>query len=346
MRPCCASHFWRRANSSPLSAERDTTRTSAQVGGTLSVAQPIDEFVGQTPSRASEVLADALEDSTLTNSAVDTARMHASASPTEASVRLSILMPVYNERSTIQAAVDAILNARYPCDTELIVVDDGSTDGTWEYLSQIDDPRVRVEQHSVNRGKGAALLTAASFASGTHFLPFDADLEYDADDIGRLLEPVLKGRTQVVFGTRLPGYNTVFRSYWYAKGNRFLTRVANIMFDAHISDMHTCMKLVPIRMLRGLELKESRFGLDTELTASLLRLGVRPFEVPISYYSRSHADGKKITWRDGVVCLRILLRVRLSRMDLLTSPEGRLMPARFDASLDAVDLPEVGDVTA
>jgi dolichol-phosphate hexosyltransferase len=312
----------------------------------LSVAQPVDEFVGQTPAGASESLVDTLKEPSLTSSAVDTDRAYVPTSPTESPVKLSILMPVYNERFTIRAAVDGILGARYPCETELIVVDDGSTDGTWEYLSRMGDPRVRLERHSANCGKGAALLTAARLASGTHFIPFDADLEYDPDDISRLLEPVIKRRAQVVFGVRLRGYNTVFRSYWYALGNRFLTRVANIMFNANISDMHTCMKLVPLEIINGLKLKEKRFGLDTELTALMLRLGVRPFEVPISYYSRSHADGKKITWRDGVACLCILLRVRFSRLPQSTVPGHAASSDLPDASIGAADLAEAGDVTA
>jgi len=321
-------------------------RRSAQVGGTLSVAQPVDEFVGQTQTGASEALVETLEEPAFTSSAVDTDRAYLSTSPTQSPVKLSILMPVYNERFTIRTAVDGILSARYPCETELIIVDDGSTDGTWEYLSQMGDPRVRLQRHSANCGKGAALLTAARLASGTHFIPFDADLEYDPDDIGRLLEPLLKKRAQVVFGARLCGYNTVFRSYWYALGNRFLTRVANIMFNANISDMHTCMKLVPLEIINGLKLKEKRFGLDTELTALMLRLGVRPFEVPISYYARSHADGKKITWRDGVACLCILLRVRFSRLPHSTLPERTPSSDRTDASIGGGDIPEAGDVTA
>ena len=321
-------------------------RPSAQVGGTLSVAQPVDEFVGQTEAGASEPPVDTLEEPSFMGSAVDTDRKYSSKSSAESRIKQSILMPVYNERSTIRAAVDGILGARYPCETELIVVDDGSTDGTWEYLSQMDDPRVRLERHSANCGKGAALLTAARLASGTHFVPFDADLEYDPDDIGRLLEPVLKRRAQVVFGARLCGYNTVFRSYWYALGNRFLTRAANIMFNANVSDMHTCMKLIPLEIINGLKLKEKRFGLDTELTALILRLGVRPFEVPIRYYARSHADGKKITWRDGVACLWILLRVRLRRLPRPTSREPYRVPARPDASISGTGVPEVEDASA
>jgi glycosyltransferase involved in cell wall biosynthesis len=226
------------------------------------------------------------------------------------SVKLSILMPVYNEESTVLRAVAEILGANYPCEIELIVVDDGSTDRTAILLSQVHDDRLIVHRHSVNKGKGAALRSAASFATGTHILPFDADLEYVADDIPRMLEPVLKGRCSVVYGTRLFGCNTVYQSFRHAMGNRLLTFFANIIFDANLSDLHTCLKLMPLAVLKEPQLQELGFGLDTEVTALLLRQGVRPFEVPVSYYSRSHSQGKKITWRDAVKCICILLRVR------------------------------------
>jgi glycosyltransferase involved in cell wall biosynthesis len=170
---------------------------------------------------------------------------------------------------------------------------------------------VVVFHHPVNQGKGAAVLNAASLASGTYVLPFDADLEYEPEDIPKVLEPVLKGRCEVVYGARLFGCNTVYQTYLYAVGNRLLTRMANILFNAHLTDLHTCLKLMPLVMLKGLNLREKGFGLDSEITASLLRQGIRPFEVPISYYGRSHAEGKKIKWRDAVACARILLRVRL-----------------------------------
>ena len=128
-----------------------------------------------------------------------------------------------------------------------------------------------------------------------------------------MLEPVLRGRSDVVYGARLFGCNTVYHSYRYAIGNRVLTLMTNVLFNAYLSDMHTCLKLVPLAMFKGLDLSEAGFGLDTELTAMLLKSGVRPFEVPVSYYSRSHAQGKKITWRDAIACLWIILHVRLRR---------------------------------
>lgn len=234
-------------------------------------------------------------------------------------------MAAFNEQDRIKQAIDEVLQMTYPCDIELIVVDDGSTDATALIAEQTKDPRLIVHRHEKNKGKGHALLTAASLATGTHILPFDADLEYTSEDIPRLMEPIIKRRYEVVYGARLFGFNTVYQTYRYAAGNRFLTRVANILYDASLSDLHTCLKLVPLALFRRLALGESGFGLDTELTASLLRLGIRPFEVPISYYSRSRAEGKKITWRDAIECIAILLKIRLRRKKrLLVKEEGDL----------------------
>lgn len=224
--------------------------------------------------------------------------------------KLSILMAAYNEELTVLSAIDEILRIEYPCEIELVIVDDGSTDNTPHLLSQVEDSRVIKHRHERNLGKGAALLTALSIATGTHILPFDADQEYAAEDIPRMLAPILKGRCNVVYGARLFGCNTVYQSYRYAVGNHILTSMTNILYNSHLSDLHTCLKLIPAALMRDLELRESGFGLDTEITALILRKGIRPFEVPVTYYSRSHDEGKKITWRDGVACLWILLRVR------------------------------------
>lgn len=229
------------------------------------------------------------------------------------SMKLSIVMPAYNEERTITSAVAAVLSTEYPCPVELIVVDDGSTDRTFELVSAVVDPRVHLVRHPINMGKGAAILSGAAAATGDYLLPFDADLEYSPADVPQLLAPVLNGRCQVVFGTRLFGLNTVYQSYRYAMGNRLTTLAANLLFDAYLSDLHTCLKLVPLGLFRSLALRERGFGLDTEITASLLRRGVRPFEVPVSYHSRSHAQGKKLTWRDGVACLHVLGRVRFGK---------------------------------
>ncbi len=225
-------------------------------------------------------------------------------------MRLSIIMAAFNEERTIIKAVEGVLQNDYPCDIELLVIDDGSTDDTGKLLAAVTDPRVVVYRHETNKGKGAALLSASALATGSYILPFDADLEYVAEDVNRLIDPVLKGRCSVVYGVRLFGYNTCYRSYRYAIGNKTLTRMANILYDACLSDLHTCLKLIPTPMFGSLVLRESGFGLDTEITASLLRRGVRPFEVPVSYFGRSHAEGKKISWRDAAKCVWILFRVR------------------------------------
>jgi dolichol-phosphate hexosyltransferase len=227
-------------------------------------------------------------------------------------VKLSILMAAYNEERTIAKAVHGILQASFPCEVELIVVDDGSADATPDQLKEIDDPRVIVHRHPKNQGKGASIMTAASLATGTHIIPFDADMEYAPEDIADMLVPVIKGRADVVYGARLFGCNTVYQSYRYAIGNKVLTHFANIIFNSYLTDLHTCLKLIPISMFRDLPLTETGFGLDTQVTAMLLRNGVRPFEVPVSYYSRSHEEGKKINWRDAVWCVWVLVRTRLS----------------------------------
>lgn len=219
-------------------------------------------------------------------------------------------MPAYNEQRTIARAVSEVLLAPYPCDFELIVVDDGSTDRTGEILRGLDHPHAKVITHERNLGKGAALQTGASAATGTHLVPFDADLEYNPAELQWVIQPVLQGRTQVVYGARLFGQNTRYQSYRHVVGNRALTLAANIMFNSCLRDLHTCLKLVPVDLFHELELSEEGFGLDTEITAKLLARGIRPFEVPVSYHSRSTAHGKKITWRDGVQCLRVLARVR------------------------------------
>ncbi len=227
-------------------------------------------------------------------------------------MKLSILMPAYNEGGTVGVAVKRVLDIRYPCDIELIIVNDGSEDDTSEVLSGIDDPRVVIAEHSVNRGKGAAVRTAAAKATGDYVLVFDADLEYAAEDILGVLAPVLRGDAEVVYGARTFGSANA-HSFWFVIGNRVNTLTANFLFNAWISDLHCCLKMLPTALFRELPLKENGFGLDTELTAQLLARGYRLYEVPISYKARSHEEGKKLTWGDGVEATWILLRVRLRK---------------------------------
>jgi glycosyltransferase involved in cell wall biosynthesis len=252
--------------------------------------------------------------------------------PRSTRMKLSILMPVFNEQRTVANTVAAVLRTRYPCDFELIVVDDGSFDATAEILKALDHSKAFVATHPRNLGKGAALQTAAELATGTHLVPFDADLEYDPVDLVAMVLPVLQGRCDVVYGTRLFGANTRYQSYRHAVGNRALTFAANVLFDAYLSDLHTCLKLLPVELFRELELHENGFGLDTEITAKLLRRGIRPFEVPVSYHSRSIASGKKITWRDGLECLAVMGRIRFGepreRQQSLEDPHDPLASSR------------------
>jgi glycosyltransferase involved in cell wall biosynthesis len=225
-------------------------------------------------------------------------------------VKLSILMPVYNEFATLSSAIKEVLSVEYPCEIELVVVDDGSTDGTRElYSSFTGDPRVSVHLHKANQGKGAAIRTAAAVATGDYIIMCDADLEYSPAEIPSLLAPVLAGDIEVVYGTRTFGSHNAY-SYLYVLGNKFVTTAANVLFNCYISDLETCFKLIPRDLYRKLDIRESGFGMEAEVTGKLLRRGVRPYEVPISYRARTREAGKKLTWRDGVEALWILLRER------------------------------------
>ena len=226
-------------------------------------------------------------------------------------MKLSILMPVYNELETVEVVVKRVLDVPYPCEIELVIVDDGSSDGTAAVLAGFDDPRISVHTHPVNQGKGAAIRTAASLATGSHVVMCDADLEYSPEDLPALLRPVLDGEAEVVYGTRSFTSHTAY-SFWFVLGNKGVTFIANALFDSWISDLETCFKLMPLELYRSLDVRSAGFGMEAEITGKLLRQGVRPYEVPISYRARSRAEGKKLTWRDGVEAVWILgtLRVR------------------------------------
>jgi dolichol-phosphate hexosyltransferase len=227
-------------------------------------------------------------------------------------VKLSILMPVYNEEARVTDALKQALDVEYPCEVELVVVDDGSTDRTREILAGMDDSRMRVILHQRNQGKGAAIMTAATAAEGDYLVILDADLEYSPEDIPRLMQPVLEGRTTVVYGNRTFGSHSSF-SYWYVMGNKAVTTAANVLFNCYLGDLETCFKLMPVELYRSLRIKSRGFGMEAEVTGKLLRNRYRPYEVPISYHARSREEGKKITWRDGVEALWILLRERVRR---------------------------------
>ncbi len=246
-------------------------------------------------------------------------------------MKLSILMPVFNEEATVVDSMRRVLATPYQCPIELVVVDDGSTDGTAAAIASVRDGRVRVVSHGSNRGKGAAIRTAADHATGDYIVPCDADLEYAPEEIPLLVEPVLDGAADVVYGTRSFGSHTAF-SFWYVVGNKAVTMLANVLYNSYISDLETCFKLMPLELYRSLRVKAHGFGMEAELTAKLLKRGYRPFEVPIHYAARPRDAGKKLTWRDGVEAMWILLRVRLfgavprhKRTPVNVSPELRLV---------------------
>jgi glycosyltransferase involved in cell wall biosynthesis len=236
----------------------------------------------------------------------------------EIPVKLSILMPVYNEEERIADALKQALAVDYPCEIELVVVDDGSRDGTGEILGRVDDARLRVITHQRNSGKGAAIKTAVDNAEGEYMVILDADLEYDPQDIPRLLEPVLDGRATVVYGNRTFGSHSSY-SFWYVVGNKGVTLAANVLYNSYIGDLETCFKLMPVALYRSLQIRSRGFGMEAEVTGKLLRQKIRPYEVPISYRARGREEGKKITWKDGVEAIWILGRERARRRPLGTS---------------------------
>ena len=226
---------------------------------------------------------------------------------------LTILMPVYNERTTVMEAISDALTAALPVATrELIVVDDGSTDGTAGLLGNADLPEnVRVHLHPQNRGKGAALRTALEHATGDFTAVLDADLEYRAADLVSLLEPLLSGDSNVVFGTRMWSSHAAF-SFWYVIGNKGVTLATNMIYNCWISDVMTCHKVMRTDLFRSLRLRESGFAIEPEIAARVLNAGERIYEVPISYKARSRDEGKKLTAVDGIRVLRTLVRCKFA----------------------------------
>ena len=225
--------------------------------------------------------------------------------------RLSILVPLFDERDTAAAAIDALLKADLPLETELIVVDDGSTDGSAEILLRGDWPeRVRVLFHERNLGKGAAVRTALAEARGEFSAIFDADLEYEPEDLNALLPPLLAGETNAVFGVRAFGGFTS-HSFAFVMGNRAVTLAANVLFNVYLRDLMTMHKVIRTEVLRGLPLEERGFAIEAEIAARLLQAGERIFEVPVRYRARPNEAGKKLTWVDGFRVVRTLLRCRL-----------------------------------
>ena len=225
---------------------------------------------------------------------------------------LSVIVPVFNERVTIAEILRRIRAAQVPLELEVVVVDDGSSDGTGKVLQALQDSTVRVVSHAGNQGKGAAVRTGLAMVRGDVVLVQDADLEYDPDDWSKLLDPLLKGKAQVVYGSRFTGERkNMLPSHWM--GNRFLTLVTNVLYRSTLSDMETCYKLFDRRVLEGITIESDRFEFEPEITAKVLRRGYRIYEVPISYAGRELDEGKKIGWRDGIGALVTLVRYRFRR---------------------------------
>ncbi len=225
--------------------------------------------------------------------------------------KLSVIVPVYNERNTVVEIVRRMRAVSLDVDLEIILVDDGSTDGTRAVLPQLQDSTLRVVLHPHNKGKGSAIRTGLQHVTGDLVLIQDADLEYDPEDWPKLLSPIERGKAQVVYGSRFTGErrNMLFL-HWV--GNRALSLATNVLYNTTLSDMETCYKLFDRTVLDGMTLRAERFDFEPEITAKVLKKGIRIYEVPISYAGREFDEGKKITWRDGFMALWTLVKYRFS----------------------------------
>lgn len=217
------------------------------------------------------------------------------------------MIPVYNEKNTLLDIIGRVQSV--PIEKEIIIVDDFSTDGTRDIMKGIDSPNVKIYYHPSNRGKGAAIRTAIPHATGDIVLIQDADLEYDPMDYPRLIEPILDGRADVVYGSRFLGTHRAFL-FWHYIGNKFLSFLTNLLYNTMLTDMETCYKVFRSDVIKGLSLKSDRFQIEPEITAKVFKKGYKVFEVPISYAGRDFKEGKKITWRDGIWAVLTLVKYR------------------------------------
>jgi glycosyltransferase involved in cell wall biosynthesis len=227
-------------------------------------------------------------------------------------MKLTIVIPCYNELQTIDAIIDAVRQSQYP-DKEIIIVDDCSSDGTREKLKAEIEPSgvvARVIYHERNQGKGAALRTGFRHATGDIVIVQDADLEYDPNEYPRLVEPIVSGRADVVYGSRFAGgeaHRVLY--FWHRVGNSFLTLLSNMLTDLDLTDMETCYKAFRREVIQSIEIEEERFGFEPEITAKIARQrGLRIYEVGISYYGRTYEEGKKIGWKDGCRAIYCIIK--------------------------------------
>ena len=225
-------------------------------------------------------------------------------------MKLSVVVAAFDERATIAEVIRRVRAVDVGLDKEIIVVDDGSADGTREILQALAIPELKVVLHGKNLGKGAALRTGFAKAEGNIVLVQDADLEYDPREYPRLLEPILDGRADVVYGSRFLGGPHRVLYFWHYVGNRFLTTFSNMLSNLNLTDMETCYKVFRREVLGKIELKSSRFGFEPEITMKVAKLKCHVYEVPISYSGRDYSEGKKIGWRDGLAAIFHLVRFR------------------------------------
>jgi glycosyltransferase involved in cell wall biosynthesis len=222
---------------------------------------------------------------------------------------VSIIMPVFNEHSTVAEVITTVLSQ--PAVAELIIVNDASSDGTRDVLEALkeSDPRIRVFHHNLNLGKGAALRTGIAHATADFVIIQDADLEYDPTEYPILLGPILRGKADAVFGSRFIGsqeHRVIY--FWHSLGNKFLTLLSNMCTNLNLTDMETCYKAVRREIIQSIPIKENRFGFEPEITAKLAKKGARIYEVAVSYHGRTYAEGKKISWKDGVQAIWCILK--------------------------------------
>ena len=225
-------------------------------------------------------------------------------------MKLSVVMPVYNEVATIDRVIQRVLAAEF--DKELIIVDDGSTDGTRQRLGQLTDPRIKVLYHDRNRGKGAGLQTGFAQATGDIILVQDADLEYDPRDYGKLVGPIIDGNADVVFGSRFLGGPHRVLYFWHYAGNKLLTYLINILYNVNLSDMETGYKAFTRQALQQLNLHSQSFDFEVEFTAKVIKHRFRIYDTPVSYAGRTYAEGKKIQWHDGLDALIKIVKYRFT----------------------------------